>query len=76
MSDSQSLRRIELSDELVSRIEDRIQYTEFETPSEYIEHILEEVLYHVETTSVEENREAVDEDEVQERLKSLGYLNE
>lgn len=76
MSGGKSAQDVELPDELLTRVEDRVQYTEFESAADYIEHVVGEVLHHVESVPEESNREVVDEDEVQERLESLGYLNE
>lgn len=76
MTNSQAVESIKLPVEILRRIEPRIEATEFENKSEYITHILEEVLYELEQESDHSAAESVDEQQVQERLKSLGYLNE
>lgn len=67
---------IELPERIVDRVEDRLPRTEWETPSEYITYVMEEVLYRVEQETEDDDFEPVDEQEVKDRLKSLGYLNE
>lgn len=78
MSDkgTESIREMQIDEDIAARVEDRVPYTEFDSASEYVEHVLEEVLYHVEDASDGEAREAFDEGEVEDRLESLGYLNE
>ena len=76
MGETMDMESIELSSGLLERIEQRVAYTEFDSTEEYVAYVMEEVLHHVETTSENREMEAVDEGEVQERLKSLGYLNE
>lgn len=76
MGDAESDRAVELPTDVVDRIEARVPYTEFESPEEYITYVLKEVLYHVEEENDLSDAEEVDEDQVRDRLKSLGYLNE
>jgi hypothetical protein len=72
----EEIRRIDLPERIVERVEDRLPRTEWETSEEYITYVMEEVLYRVETATEDDDFEAVDEDEVKDRLKSLGYLKE
>lgn len=68
---------VELPTRIVERVEQRLPRTEFDSSAEYITYVMEEVLYRVEQeTEDDDNFEAVDEDEVKDRLKSLGYLDE
>ena len=67
---------VELPERIVERVGDRLPRTEFEDEAEYITYVMEEVLYRVEQETEDDDFEAVDEDEVKDRLKSLGYLNE
>ena len=67
---------IELPTRIISRTEDRLPRTEFESVAEYITYVMEEVLYRVEQETKDDDFEPVDEEEVKDRLKSLGYLNE
>ena len=76
MSETIDMESIELPSELLERIEQRVAYTEFDSMEEYVAYAMEEVLHHVETVSENREMETVNEEEVQERLKSLGYLNE
>jgi len=75
MTDSESTRTVELPDRIVSRVEDRLPRTEWDDPEAYITYVLEEVLYRVEQETEDDDFEAVDEAEVEDRLKSLGYLD-
>jgi Arc/MetJ-type ribon-helix-helix transcriptional regulator len=76
MSQHEETQTVELPERIVSRVEDRLPRTEFESSAEYITYVMEEVLYRVEQETDGDDFEAVDEDEVKDRLKSLGYLNE
>lgn len=67
---------LELPTRIVSRVEARLPRTEWETPEAYIAYVLEEVLYRVEKETEDDDFEPIDEEEVKDRLKSLGYLNE
>jgi Arc/MetJ-type ribon-helix-helix transcriptional regulator len=67
---------VQLPSDVLSRIDTRVTHTEFDDRTEYITHVLEEVLYEVEQGTDPSAEEDVDEQQVQERLKSLGYLNE
>lgn len=76
MSDDSDMRTVELSDGLVDRVESRVGYTTFDSVNQYIEHVLEEVLFQIEAESENSALEKVDSSEVEQRLESLGYLNE
>jgi hypothetical protein len=67
---------VDLPDRIVERVEARLPRTEFDDVAEYVTFVMEEVLYRVEKETEDDDFEAVDEDEVKDRLKSLGYLNE
>ena len=69
-------RSIDLPTDILERVEKRVQHTEFEDAPAYVTHVLEEVLYEVEQDADGSDTDAVDERQVEERLKSLGYLNE
>jgi len=66
---------VELPSRIVDRIDDRLPRTEWDDPAEYITFVMEEVLYHVEQETADDDFDAVDEDEVKDRLESLGYLD-
>lgn len=72
----EATQAVDLPERIVSRVEDRLPRTEWETPEEYITYVMEEVLYHVEQETDDDDFETVDEEEVKDRLKSLGYLQE
>jgi hypothetical protein len=67
---------VELPADVVSRVEARLPRTEWDDAGTYITNVLEEVLYHVETEGADDEFDEADEQQVQDRLKSLGYLNE
>ncbi|MFB6156074.1 MAG: hypothetical protein ABEJ22_09275 [Haloferacaceae archaeon] len=61
---------------LVERVEDRLPHTDFDSPGEYVAYVVREVLASVEESDDADDHDTVDADEVQERLRSLGYLDE
>lgn len=66
---------IKIPKDLIGKIEERIQGTEFKTVDEYTAFVLEEV---VKEDGEEETKEVFseeDEKKVKERLKALGYLD-
>lgn len=67
---------ITVSEDLVERIEARIQYTNFESVDEYAEFVLSEVVTHAEREGDETREATASDEEVQNRLQSLGYLEE
>lgn len=78
MDDNTDTDTIELSSDVVSRVEKRVQQTRFDDSSDYIQHVLEEVLWQIERGEVntEMGDETGDESLVEDRLEALGYLNE
>ncbi len=75
MTAHEDTQSVDLPVRLVSRVEDRLGRTEFDTPAEYITSVMEEVLYRVEQETEDDDFEPVDEQEVKDRLESLGYLD-
>ena len=67
---------VELPSRIIDRVEDRLPRTEFDSSAEYITYVMEEVLYRVEQETEDDEFEEVNEEEVKDRLKSLGYLDE
>lgn len=65
-----------IPDELVNRIEDRVQYTEFESAEDYAEFVLSEVVTRVEREDDEPREPTASDEDVESRLQSLGYLEE
>lgn len=76
MAMHEETRTVELPERIVSRVEDRLTRTEWDAPEEYITYVLEEVMYRVEQETKDDDFEPVDEEEVKNRLRSLGYLDE
>ena len=74
MSRSKDHPSIELPEDMVLRIKERVKYTEFESVSGYVEYVMEEVLCHVEQETEDSGPVEMDEQEVKDRLESLGYL--
>lgn len=73
MSQRAERRSLDLPGGLVDRVEQRLPRTDFDTPEAYVTYVMREVLYHVESETDEEF-EPVDEADVKDRLRSLGYL--
>jgi reverse gyrase len=67
---------VELPTRIVERVEQRLPRTEFDSSGEYIAYVMEEVLYRVNADTADGEFEEVGEDEVRDRLESLGYLNQ
>lgn len=74
-ADHQSATRtVALPEPLVARVENRLEYTKYDAPADYVAFVLEETLARVEAESDDEPAD-VDQAEVQDRLESLGYLD-
>jgi hypothetical protein len=73
MSQRAERRSLDLPGGLVDRVEQRLPRTDFDTPEAYVTYVMREVLYYVESETDEEF-EPVDEADVKDRLRSLGYL--
>jgi Arc/MetJ-type ribon-helix-helix transcriptional regulator len=76
MTVSEETTTVALPSRVVTRVEDRLPRTEFDSAEEYVTFVLEEVLYRVEQETADDDFEGVDEDEVRQRLEALGYLDE
>lgn len=76
MTVSEETTTVALPERVVTRVEDRLPRTEFDSADEYVTFVLEEVLYRVEQETEDDDFESVDEDEVRQRLEALGYLDE
>ncbi|MFC7172397.1 hypothetical protein ACFQL0_01395 [Haloplanus litoreus] len=64
-----------LSEDLVERLERRVQHTDFESADDYAEFVLSEVLARIEH-DVERPEDGASREAVRDRLQSLGYLEE
>lgn len=73
---------VAIRDSIHERVAARVEGTDFETPAEYVEYTLEEVLSRVEegnTTTggadpLDRENDEQENEEVESRLESLGYL--
>lgn len=74
---------VELRESLHRRIAARVEGTDFETPDEYVEYAMEELLARVEDGGTETDADPLGEagsgaddqtEAVEDRLESLGYL--
>jgi len=72
MSTEIDSRSVAIEEHLYERVERRIAKMNFESVDEYVTFVLEEV---VAGDDLDETHEEVDEDDVQARLRSLGYLD-
>ena len=75
MKTSVDTAEIELSEQLLRRVSTVVDKTEFKTKREYIEFVLHEVIPEVDNDTSTKS-DSVNEEEVKDRLESLGYLNE
>ena len=65
-----------ISDDLADRISGRVERTDFESPDEYAEFVLSEVVTRVERTNEGGEPSEASREGVEDRLQSLGYLEE
>lgn len=68
---SEPTNSVELPERVVRRVEERLPGTEFSAPDEYVTFVVEEVL---QSTDPAASEVEVDEQQVKDRLESLGYL--
>lgn len=66
-------RTVSLPADVVDRVEDRVPHSGFDSVDAYVTYVLEEVLARAESHESDQSA-TVDEEEVEERLRSLGYL--
>lgn len=66
---------IKIPKDLIKRIKNHIQKTEFESVEEFAIFVLEEVIKEEDDEAPEEVFSEEDEEKVKERLKALGYLD-
>jgi len=72
---SEGYGTIKIPKELLGKIEERIQGTEFKSVDEYTTFVLEEVVKEDGEEEIEEVFSEEDEKKVKERLRALGYLD-
>lgn len=77
------MAKVEIKDETLEGIEERVEVSEFKSVEEYVNFVLEEVLRQVKGdgspekdsgTEEEKGFDEEDEEAVQDRLRDLGYL--
>ena len=66
---------IKVPEELIAKIKERLQGTEFNSIDEYATFVLEEVVKETGEEEPEEVFSEEDEKKVKERLRALGYLD-
>jgi hypothetical protein len=69
-------RTLTVSKETFTRIQNRLSHTEFNSVDEYAEYVLDELILYVNEQVDVSDTEDVDEEEIKERLRSLGYLRD
>ena len=71
------MTEVTIPDDTADRIQARVEQTDFQSADEYAEFVLSEVLTRVERNTESDNSEATAPREgVEERLQSLGYLED
>ena len=66
--------KVAIRKDLYEKIEKRVEATEFNSVSEYVNYVLEEVLEQI-TDDEKDVYSKEDEEKVKEKLRSLGYLD-
>lgn len=64
---------VDLPEHVVERVNDRLRGTEFESTTEYVTFVIEEVLHRLDADG--DDIDPVDDAQVKDRLRSLGYLD-
>jgi hypothetical protein len=72
-SDAAGADDVTLANDLIERVERRLPRTDFDSVDDYVAFVLEETLARVEADA-DDQPEEVDEQAVEQRLESLGYL--
>lgn len=65
---------VALDPDLYERIQDRVRRTRFDSPEEYVDVVLREVVATAAEDSPDGAEDLSDDGEVESRLESLGYL--
>ncbi|WP_129115401.1 hypothetical protein [Halegenticoccus tardaugens] len=65
---------IVIPDEIIIKIEERIEKTDFMTVEDYINYVLTEAVYAAERAK-NDNDQSIEHADIKDRLKTLGYLN-
>jgi len=77
MAENEDTESVKISKKLLAEIERRAERTKFDSKSHYIEFVLEEVLVQADPKDISHDHnhdDDADDKEIQNRLKSLGYL--
>lgn len=75
MSDSAS-PSVTVPTELYDQLQTRVSQTEFDSADAYVQHVLRVTFEHLEENEIDTEQPTVTDQQVENRLKSLGYLNE
>jgi hypothetical protein len=70
------MTEITISDDLADRIDTQIQHTDFRDADEFAEFVLAEVVARLEHDAGAVSEATAPREEVEDRLQSLGYLDE
>lgn len=76
MATNTDSEEIAIDKEVAEAIRNRVSKTKFVSVEEYINHVLGEIVHQTKETTELSDESEVDEKEVKERLRSLGYINE
>lgn len=68
--------KISISEDLMARIERRLEKSNFDSVDEYIQFTMNEVLNQIDSDDKQEASQTNEDQKVKARLESLGYLNE
>lgn len=72
MNEPETTLSITITNDIAERLESRAEKTEFKSVEEYLEFIVEELDYHLRDS--QSSDVTSDDEEVKDRLQSLGYL--
>jgi Arc/MetJ-type ribon-helix-helix transcriptional regulator len=76
MADREQPREVEIPERIMQRVDRRVSRARFSSSSEYITFVLEEVLAQLDEIETDRTSEEIDDDEIEQRLTALGYLDE
>ena len=71
---TEQTRTVELPTHVYGAVEQRLDRTDFDSVDAYVAYVVEEVLAEVEESTTG-THQGIDEDEIESRLQSLGYLD-
>ncbi|ERG95713.1 hypothetical protein [Haloquadratum walsbyi] len=75
MSDSAS-PSVTVPTDLYDQLQTRVGQTEFDSADAYVQHVLRVTFEHLERDQINTEQPTVTDQQVEDRLRSLGYLND